>query len=100
MDPEPRSLFEPVPRVLVTTPESAGYDVVAAPRGDKAHEIYRDNQGFGLLVTEIVMRGPLQGTHLARKLRALNPDLPVILCRAMRQRRRCTKTGCVPRIYA
>lgn len=67
-----------VRKMLVTTLEAAGYDVVAAPNGDKAHVIYRDDAGFDLLVTDIVMPGQLQGTHLARKLREINADLPVI----------------------
>ena len=45
---------------------------------DTAEQIFTLDQNFDLLVTDIVMPGTLQGTHLARNLRRANHDLPVV----------------------
>jgi signal transduction histidine kinase/ABC-type amino acid transport substrate-binding protein/ActR/RegA family two-component response regulator len=67
-----------VRKMLVTTLQIAGFEVVAAENGDTAEQIFTLDQNFDLLVTDIVMPGTLQGTHLARNLRRANPDLPVV----------------------
>jgi CheY-like chemotaxis protein len=46
--------------------------------GDAAMKIFNDEPVIDLLLTDIVMPGELQGTTLARALRDLRHDLPVI----------------------
>ncbi len=57
---------------------SAGYEVIAAPDGDAAMRMFVENGDFDILVTDIVMPGRLQGPGLARALRELDPELPVV----------------------
>ncbi|MGP6085982.1 ATP-binding protein [Antarctobacter jejuensis] len=64
--------------VLAQTLRGAGYRVAEAASGDDALALFQADQGFDLLVTDIVMPGTLQGTDLARSLRKLAPDLPRI----------------------
>jgi CheY-like chemotaxis protein len=40
--------------------------------------IWENDPHFDLLVTDIVMPGDLQGTHLAQALRDQKPDLPIV----------------------
>ena len=56
----------------------AGYEVATAPSGDAALALWQTDDRFDLLVTDIVMPGQLQGTHLAHALRDLRADLPVV----------------------
>lgn len=58
--------------------EKLGHSVQAAPSGDEALELFQKDPGFELLVTDIVMPGELQGTDLAREVRKLVPDVPVV----------------------
>ena len=46
-----------------------GLEVVTATSGDEAFDIWSKDPNFDLVITDIVMPGNLQGTHLARKLR-------------------------------
>jgi len=69
---------EAVRETLVNILERAGYHVTATVSGDAALEVYKANPNFDLLLTDIVMPGKLQGTHLAKALRKLNSDLPVV----------------------
>lgn len=55
-----------------------GYRVLTAVSGDAARKIFEQEPGIDLLLTDIVMPGELQGTTLAKELRTLRPDLPVI----------------------
>ncbi|OAN80174.1 hypothetical protein A8B78_11095 [Jannaschia sp. EhC01] len=64
--------------VLKSTLEKAGYLITAASSGDEALRTWESAPHFDLLVTDIVMPGELQGTHLARALRDRNPDLPIV----------------------
>jgi PAS domain S-box-containing protein len=64
--------------ILLATLEKAGYEVKTATTGDEAKNIFLDEPAFDLLVTDIVMPGELQGTTLAKALRELRPDLPVV----------------------
>ena len=64
--------------VLVNSLTRAGYQITSARSGDAALKIWENDSGFDLLLTDIVMPGRLQGTHLAKELRARDPDLPVI----------------------
>lgn len=56
----------------------AGFEVLVARSGDEAIALWPNAEGFDVLLTDIVMPGKLQGTHLAKKLREARPDLPVV----------------------
>ena len=58
--------------------ELDGYSVTIATSGDEAARLFEDQGPFGMLVTDIVMPGRLQGPDLAEKLRSQCPDLPVL----------------------
>ncbi|WP_171060479.1 PAS domain-containing sensor histidine kinase [Poseidonocella sp. HB161398] len=64
--------------LLVRTLEAAGYQVITAASGDMAADIFAEDPGCDLLLTDIVMPGKLQGPGLARALRRLRPELPVV----------------------
>ena len=64
--------------VLVDILERAGHAVVTAGTGRDALDIFERDQSFDLLLTDIVMPGDLQGDGLAREVRRLRADLPVI----------------------
>lgn len=65
-------------KVLVSMLEAAGYSVLAAASGDAARSIFEVEPAIDLLLTDIVMPGRLQGTDLARELRAIDEKLPVV----------------------
>lgn len=69
---------EAVRTVLSSTLKGAGYVVTTADDGDDALKIYTGSPHFDALVTDIVMPGQLQGTGLAKAIRQISPDLPVI----------------------
>lgn len=74
-------LVEDNPEVLAAiqaTLSKLGYRVVQATSGDEAYEVFAGETGIDLLLTDIVMPGELQGTALAKALRKLRPDLPVV----------------------
>ncbi len=56
----------------------SGYEVTSAKNGDIAAQIFKGNTDFDVLLTDIVMPGELQGTSLAKALRKIRPDLPVV----------------------
>jgi CheY-like chemotaxis protein len=64
--------------VLVEILSRSGFDVRATGSGDEALAAFLSDPTFDLLVTDIVMPGDLQGTALARRLRGIRPDLPVV----------------------
>ena len=55
-----------------------GHDVTAAGLGDLACDIFHENPGFDLPLTDILMPGRLQGTDLARALRTSFPALNAV----------------------
>jgi CheY-like chemotaxis protein len=55
-----------------------GYEVVAVPDAAAALTLLQA-EGFDLLFSDIVMRGPLSGLELARRARLKWPDLRVVL---------------------
>lgn len=55
-----------------------GLNVVSASDSATAEIAFRTKGDFDILVTDIVMPGDLQGPALAKKLRSLQSDLPVI----------------------
>ncbi|GAA6189556.1 ATP-binding protein [Litorivita sp. NS0012-18] len=67
-----------VAKIIKLTLERLGCTVVCAASGDEALEIFLETPSVDLLLTDIVMPGALMGTHLARAVRDLRPDMPVI----------------------
>ncbi|SEK40880.1 PAS domain-containing protein [Pacificibacter marinus] len=67
-----------VRETLVKVLEHSGYHVTATASGDAAFATFEADPTFDLLLTDIVMPGKLQGTTLAKALRARWPALPVI----------------------
>ncbi|QJB56905.1 PAS domain-containing sensor histidine kinase [Pseudodesulfovibrio sp. zrk46] len=63
-----------VPRALT----GLGYDVVPANGGQVALDIMASGENFDLVVTDFDLPG-FHGVDLARTLRQLDPDLPVVL---------------------
>lgn len=55
-----------------------GMKVTAAKSGDEALAIWSETQHFDVVATDIVMPGKLQGTHLAKEIRAKNGSVPFI----------------------
>ncbi len=55
-----------------------GIEVTTAPSGDDAMAIWEKDPSFDLIATDIVMPGKLQGTHLAKAIRAMDPDAAFI----------------------
>lgn len=67
-----------VRRVLSRQLQQCGYNVVSAAESASAEKAFRTDGPFDLVVSDIVMPGDLQGPALARKLRTMQSDLPVI----------------------
>jgi PAS domain S-box-containing protein len=67
-----------VRETLVKVLERSGYHVTATSSGDAAFAMFEADPTYDLLLTDIVMPGKLQGTTLAKALRARWPALPVI----------------------
>ncbi len=64
--------------LLKRTLDGAGYDVVVARNGDIGYETFKSDPNFDLLITDIVMPGEILGTRLAKDIREIRPDLPVV----------------------
>ncbi|MEM8729053.1 MAG: transporter substrate-binding domain-containing protein [Pseudomonadota bacterium] len=58
--------------------EGLGYKVLAASSGQEALSLAEDRPDIDVLLTDVVMPGELGGFELARRVRALRPDVPVI----------------------
>jgi two-component system NtrC family sensor kinase len=59
--------------------EQLGYRVVQAMHADAALETIEKNRTIDLVFSDIVMPGAMNGLDLARRLRELRPELPIIL---------------------
>ena len=55
-----------------------GYPVTGVESGLKALEVLRETPDIGLLFTDVVMPGGMNGRELAQAARLLRPDLPVL----------------------
>ncbi len=55
-----------------------GLDVTTAQSGDDAMALWDKDRAFDVVATDIVMPGKLQGTHLARAIRAVDPNVMFI----------------------
>ena len=71
---------EEVLKMLKEMSEYLGYRVLAVPDSAKAYALFCDRpEEFDLVVTDQTMPG-LTGVDLARKILALKPGLPIIIC--------------------
>ncbi|MCC7376931.1 MAG: PAS domain S-box protein [Verrucomicrobiales bacterium] len=71
---------EQLRRLLAASLRRAGYEVVEAPAGRAAMDLWRERSGqIDLVFTDVVMPDGMSGAELARILRREEPDLPVIL---------------------
>jgi signal transduction histidine kinase/CheY-like chemotaxis protein len=59
--------------------EELGYRVIAVANADTALEILKANAEIDLVFSDIVMPGQLNGIDLARELRVIRPNMPVVL---------------------
>lgn len=57
--------------------EEAGYEVRVASRGEMAMQILATGAPFDLLITDVAMPG-WDGTELARRVKAVRPDLKIL----------------------
>lgn len=55
-----------------------GYRLVVASNGNEALDIFRRDQAFDLLFTDVVMPEGINGRQLAREIHAIAPGLPVL----------------------
>ncbi|MDB5406587.1 MAG: baeS [Rhodospirillales bacterium] len=56
-----------------------GYEVTLVERADQALDVLAADDGYDLVLSDVVMPGGMTGLDLARELRRLYRDLPVIL---------------------
>jgi len=59
--------------------EQLGYTAVTAGTADRAMEILAQRDDIDLVLSDIVMPGQFDGMALARRLREIRPDMPVLL---------------------
>jgi signal transduction histidine kinase len=59
--------------------DALGYDAVGAEDGDVALAFLDAGERFDLVLTDMVMPGPVQGPKLAEEVRRRRPGLPVLL---------------------
>jgi nitrogen-specific signal transduction histidine kinase/ActR/RegA family two-component response regulator len=65
--------------VVVRTLSRAGYSVEAATNGEEALDVFAEHpHTFDLLLTDVVMPGPLSGPDLADACRDISPTLKVL----------------------
>ncbi|MGZ2258611.1 ATP-binding protein [Roseobacter sp. A03A-229] len=58
--------------------EDLGYTALTAKSGEQALALVEDGEPFDLLLTDVVMPGKIGGFELARRVRDIRPDIPVI----------------------
>ena len=86
------TLFRGSEKILITDDENSiiamlthlferlGYDVTASIDPVKIYETFeKDPSGFDLLITDMTMP-KMTGYDLAKRIKALRPDMPIILC--------------------
>ncbi|MEQ1815917.1 MAG: sigma-54 dependent transcriptional regulator [Nitrosomonas sp.] len=65
---------------ICATMKLAGYQTLAASNGNDAMTVLQESQ-VGMVVSDVQMR-PMDGFTLLKKIKAFNPDLPVLLMTA------------------
>lgn len=68
--------------MLAEVLRETGFTVIEAASADLALECLNDMARLDLLFTDVQMPGSMNGIDLARRLRAHNPDLPIIISSA------------------
>jgi len=58
---------------------AAGYQVRTAANGEQAWSVLRNNTDIDLVLSDVIMPGPLQGTDLAKKIQNQKHNVPVVL---------------------
>jgi len=56
-----------------------GYDIVAAPSGERALALLEEGEQVDLLFTDVIMPGGMNGLELIERVHARQPDLPVLV---------------------
>ncbi len=64
--------------ILAEVLADSGHDVIETGTADEAAVLAEAGEPFDLLLTDIQMPGELDGLALARLVRGLQPDIPVI----------------------
>lgn len=79
--PQPRVLFvedeELIRTILTETMIEAGLEVTEAANGEEAMQLLGQRR-FDLLLTDVHMPGRFNGVDIARQVRALWPEVPVV----------------------
>mgnify|MGYP000595296744 FL=1 len=73
------SLFERVRKLTVTRLSQLGYTVLSAGSGAEAIDILAGGKPADLLFSDVVMPGGMSGFELRTKVRALYPNMAVLL---------------------
>ncbi|MFY0690519.1 MAG: PAS domain S-box protein [Paracoccaceae bacterium] len=68
-----------VRRLTVTRLGELGYRPVESEGGAQAIAMLRDDAAFDLVLSDVVMPGPLTGFDVAQQARAISPDLKILL---------------------
>lgn len=68
-----------VRRIAVSRLQDLGYSVMEAANGEEALAQLADHGDVALLFTDVVMPGGMTGDELAAKVRAIRPDIKVLL---------------------
>lgn len=61
----------------------AGFEVIEAANGGEALSLVRAGKDFHLLATDITMPGQPDGVGLARIVRELRPELPIVVASSL-----------------
>lgn len=65
--------------LMTTVLRALGHDVLPAPGGDEALRVFESRAGaVDLLLTDIRMEPSMNGDELARRIRGLRPETPVL----------------------
>ena len=64
---------------LVLAFEEAGFDVATATDASGAHMVLSDNQAISLVVTDIGIRGSVNGLMLGHMVAQSYPEIPIII---------------------
>jgi CheY-like chemotaxis protein len=70
---------EPLRQILDRQLRALGYSVLAVSSGAEALETLAYNQSFDLIMSDVMMPGPVQGPDLAKAVASLNRAIPIIL---------------------
>jgi CheY-like chemotaxis protein len=69
---------EDVRFITVTMLRSLGYNVLEAAGGNEALLLLRETENIALLVTDIMLSGPMNGKKVATEAEALQPGIRIL----------------------